>query len=526
MDAQQLLDRVKDPVIAQHCRVDWPGLYVIASDLQPVSIRDQGLRGYLLIKRLLASDMLTPGDTHLLIIGAGIAGTTAAVTAACQGVDVTLIDQGTEPFSTLARARTRILDYRQYEWPRTGWRRLKAWHGQTLPFRFETKNASDLVSYWRKIFSHFVDRTKKDKKAGTLTFTGSTTVDPTSIQSIDGGGVSFVARHKATNIEEDYSSPTVLWCGGFGEERHRLNDDNGIPIYTSYPYWSGDQYEKLSKEKNAKDKKILISGGGDGALQDYLRVVTGIGTPREIYEQLQISEQLESSLRAELLSLEIDAQRAFCWSGGSNDSDGAILSFLMQRYEEWSEILLHERTPGSRNLQVRLAEMLRKSPTVCLAIRRPYLGYCFPLNRLLTTLIAKYLQGVSPRKLPPLVTRMQITGIDFIEHMTTVERGNPDACFDNPHVIRFQDTSSKWKEKEHASLVKKRPNLIKKLEKIQFDATIIRHGVDTLEDCGWMTNRVSEITLSQKRHLLPAITFEKNDFSFWEESVTHINRTG
>ena len=76
-----------DPILDAHQVV--PGFFVISGPLAPISIRDQMIRGQLLVERLLEKRTIVPTGNigpdskfGVVIVGAGAAGVTAAITAA------------------------------------------------------------------------------------------------------------------------------------------------------------------------------------------------------------------------------------------------------------------------------------------------------------------------------------------------------------------------------------------------------------------------------------------------------------
>ena len=96
-----------DPLVDAHWL--WAYLYVLGSPLTPISIRDQMVRSRWLIDRLVSVGQLRIGD-KLLVVGAGVAGATAAIRAAQLGTNVLLTEQSGGAFGLQARSTSRWVD--------------------------------------------------------------------------------------------------------------------------------------------------------------------------------------------------------------------------------------------------------------------------------------------------------------------------------------------------------------------------------------------------------------------------------
>jgi len=91
-----------DPILDAHQVV--PGFFVISGPLAPISIRDQMIRGQLLVERLLEKRTIVPTGNigpdskfGVVIVGAGAAGVTAAITAANSLVSALVVDNAVRP---------------------------------------------------------------------------------------------------------------------------------------------------------------------------------------------------------------------------------------------------------------------------------------------------------------------------------------------------------------------------------------------------------------------------------------------
>ena len=108
-----------DPFLRAH--IIRPFIFDIGGRLSPISIRDQMLRGQLIVDRALEAGYIDGYGRDLLVVGAGAAGATAAIHAAGKGVSTWLIEQETGPFYRQANCSSRWVDPTQYDWPQEHW---------------------------------------------------------------------------------------------------------------------------------------------------------------------------------------------------------------------------------------------------------------------------------------------------------------------------------------------------------------------------------------------------------------------
>src|SRR5438445_4136633 len=102
-----------DPFLLTH--LVRPLLFDIGGVLSPISIRDQMIRGRMVVDRAVEERLLRGEDRRLLAIGAGAAGVTAAIRAAQHGIQTVLIDVAIAPFLRQAGCRSRWVDPTQYD---------------------------------------------------------------------------------------------------------------------------------------------------------------------------------------------------------------------------------------------------------------------------------------------------------------------------------------------------------------------------------------------------------------------------
>ncbi len=502
---------LKDPFLRAHRYLSSNRFISLAGDITPISVRDQSLRGYLAVRRCIDGELIEKSKqdpSPLVIVGAGVAGATAAIVASKHGIPVILYERYSAAFKTMADVRTRSLDYRQYEWPRAGWRRMHDDEGANLPFTFTQHKASTIVGSWEGVLKKEISDSKTISGRGIIDFQTDSEIylDEEQLSSgSDHDSVSYCVGENGTPHE----AQIILWCVGFGVEKNTITV-NKDTVYTSSKYWSNDKYDLIYKNQG-KSAKVLITGGGDGSLQDFLRIATGSETAKDLYQRLNINGFIEPALRAELLSIEMDAQRAFRWSADEKKvrkyHDAPILQYLMKRYVEWCRAILNDQIPGSKSLREVLRTILAPSPRVFIASHKPYFDFCYPLNRFLATLICEYVAHYSDgvwndaKIANPFIACAEIVGVNPKDPPPDYNPANLGSCEEYWHQVDFEDTIGKWPLATRDYPLPTREHSI-------FKPIIVRHGIKTEKLKCFRHASKTDMIQARKRHLLPGVAFE------------------
>jgi hypothetical protein len=84
----------------------------------------------------------------------------------------------------------------------------------------------------------------------------------------------------------------------------------------SYHFWADDKLEipNFGLPETNPQPRILISGGGDGALQDFLRVAFPNKTAGQVYDLLIPDPALRAETELRLFAAEDEFRRAWGWS--------------------------------------------------------------------------------------------------------------------------------------------------------------------------------------------------------------------
>jgi hypothetical protein len=206
----------------------------------------------------------------MLVIGAGVAGVTAAYHAVELGIQTSLQDRSPEPFSAQIECDTRWIHPHEYDWPN------EHYESDTFPHRYldwdlsgtpdllhwKANTPSHVATSWRVGFGRWVDPNRQ-------------IVSPEG--PIVWGRRTFPALTEQTNFEgyirrlvPRAKFHLVVMCVG-GRECCRVEGSK----FRSFRFWEPDRYGITNYGVGITPRRTfrtLISGGGDGALQDFLRI--------------------------------------------------------------------------------------------------------------------------------------------------------------------------------------------------------------------------------------------------------------
>ncbi|HET6878601.1 MAG TPA: FAD-dependent oxidoreductase [Pirellulales bacterium] len=369
-----------DPFLLAH-RV-LPRFYLLSYPLAPLSIRDQIIRGRWMLDRLLDTGTIKSNDSdgRMLVVGAGVAGTSAALRAVERQVYVKLVEKASAPFLVQASAATRWIDPTQYDWPADHW--LSAtynWTVPDMPLRFRADWANLLAARWT------IELRAKARPGTYLEYVeNSECVDVRPDASNTGR---LVATFDPDSGAEPFSA--VIWAGGFGDELSRLRNAAGQTIYRGMPFWRTDQFTTptcgvapASLGGPAPQVRVVIAGGGDGALQDFLRITTRTKSAVEFYRKIRVPSDVER----QVYSPADRCERNWIWGEG-NLHDHRPHFLLDSTYQDVVEALLSD--PSFR---ARLDSAIpRDVPPIRVFYPCDHLTAFYGLNRFLARLVATFL---------------------------------------------------------------------------------------------------------------------------------------
>jgi hypothetical protein len=438
-----------DPFLVTH-QVG-PAVFDIGGKLHPISIRDQMIRGQSIVDRAIQAGFGATGQ-QLLVIGAGCAGAAAAIEAARRGITTHVIDTAPLPFLRQAACSTRWIHPYEYEWPLDHWPtpgypfvgHPTPYYGPPVPLPWAASWADVLAAGWAITLVRAV-RAYSPR----LTLHYGTGL----------AGIPIFAKGSWTvNLRPPRSGPLtvgmILLAVGFGAERV-----TAPPHFRSHAFWETDPY-RTSNCGLPSSPKIVISGGGDGALQDFLRIVTGLASVGDVAKACPLPPPVET----EIVAAENRSQRAYLW-GSTPGGDHDIQRTLHDAHRRAVATALKDPT-----VRAALATLLPSAPPD-LRLVHPctHFSLAYGFNRFLVLLIDAYYAGLGHPSL--LIPCASVDTVKEVSPHTCLGPGmtapNPWRCLGEPHTVALVPTA-------HPGCILTPPTPPGPLSA---DVVILRHGV-------------------------------------------------
>lgn len=398
-----------DPFLLSHsCG---PLQFSIAGPLTPVSIRDQMLRAKLAVDRLIEQSLISAARP-LLVVGAGAGGATAAIRAAELDVPVTLVEASHQAFGRQKRCATRWVDPTQYDWPADHWPAgVFPWNWPPMPLPWVAQTSSLIAALWER---------ELRRAAATyphLTIWFRSTVTAVAFQPATADLLCTIPPRGSQVFG------AVLYAVGFGVEQSSLG------TYRGFEFWENDPFEspRLGLPPSQGAYRVLIAGGGDGALQDFIRVATGLRSAADLLRRLPAPVQVAA--QQWVSSVEDQALRAGIWCERKHEH--AVFDRLHQIHKKQID-LLYQNPRIRPGLMSNLEEATQHAADLDLTLAYPctHFGRSYGLNRFLVLLLLRYAvaAGLPIRETPS-------TGLHSISAGHSC--GNPWTCHGLPHQARL-----------------------------------------------------------------------------------------
>jgi hypothetical protein len=404
---------MSDPILEAHQIL--PRFFLLtAKGFSPISIRDQMVRAQWLVERAWTTGALSKG-AKVLVVGAGAAGATAAITAGQHRLDTTLIELTAHSFGRQAGCPTRWVDPMQYDWPADQWGGRHYSGHSAVPLHWDADWAYRLALRWRATLRYAVTTLPLQVHF----FAWITNVIP----------IGSAAAPNELEVHFNRLPPirfhVLIWAAGFGKETCTIIDQRhgtGHRKYTGPNFWARDSLEKRGCGSLASQPQVVILGGGDGGVQDSLRALTKESSARAIYDKLRIPDSVAHLIR----NAEDRAHRHWIWAGTNGQHDHDLYHALEQEHAvAVAEALLDQ---GVRD---GLRDLLGENPddweNVRLVYRCDHLICLYGLNRFLALLLDGYLQRFGKKLLMPGLTVVDVDTTAMPYQLDCV--GHP-VCYD------------------------------------------------------------------------------------------------
>ncbi|GAB6842674.1 hypothetical protein HNR00_003255 [Methylorubrum rhodinum] len=417
----------KDPVLSAHAVSD--NLFEIGGEFAPASIRDQMVRARLVVDRLIENGRIGKGGPDLLVIGAGSTGLTAAIRAASLDVRTVVADKEPPGFR-LSRCTSRDVEPTLYDWPASHWPEARfPWGGEAMPLPWTAKKANEIaldwdirLRAWRRALGK-----RLDIRYRTTVRLSSNVLAPSATPS-DLVEVSCV--NTAVQAPEKFGA--VISCIGWGQESCEGLSAPYRTNYRGFDFWEKDEFQ----DRNcglASPPNILISGGGDGALQDLIRILTRRSAAQAfalVLDAMRGHPGVLAAVTEEIREAEDIARRALSWNL-TEQHDAAVFRGLEDAHLRAIAHLKGSAAWPSVLRAVRLM-LVDPEPIVHVGHGNPWFSQCYPLNRFLGLLLLDVAGG---RIRKPETRVVRVVGHGH------VCGGIPGDCHGKAHDVWIRDAA-------------------------------------------------------------------------------------
>jgi hypothetical protein len=401
-----------DPFLRAHFVA--PSVFDLGGRFRPAAIRDQMLRARLLIDR--AAEQHLFRTNRILVVGAGVAGVSAAFQAARYGVFSVIAEQNPRTaFGRFVLCSSRWVHPAYYDWPFDHWERD---HLDGFPLQFKPGWPSQLAAKWRADLATLEVEGKAQVRYGV-----HITED-----CIRHGSGPVEARLGKKNEFEPYD--LVIHCEGPGIE------DCGAGGYRGFEFFQTDPFgEPALGLPEGVTPRVLISGGGDGALQDFIRISSGESTAGSLLRKL--FPESGTPLERRIATAESQARRSLLWSAHPErpEHDHAVHVMLQEFYKE----LLGEMKKDTNQwngLQDRFRQIagarLRDRRIVHLAHPCSHFSHSYPLNRFAAKLMMRLLIQIDSQRFHTL-PNSKTSEVECVGHRCK----SASECHGLDHRVRF-----------------------------------------------------------------------------------------
>jgi hypothetical protein len=402
-----------DPFLLSHSCA--PFQFTFAGPLTPVSIRDQMIRGKMFADRAIEQRIISR-DRDLLVTGAGAGGVTAAIRAAQLGVKTTLVEASPQAFGRQKNCTTRWVDPTQYDWPADHWDRAKyPWTPPAVPLPWSAQLSAPIAAVWERELRRALQRYKN------LQFLPQSTVVSIAYRPAT-RDLAIALNTRSGAITRVYGA--ALHCIGFGTERASSG------TYSSFQFWDSDPLELPQLGLPSKPQSVLICGGGDGALQDFLRITTGTKSAGDLFRTLP--SKAREMVTPAIYSAEDQAQRAGTWC--EKHHEHAVFSRLHQVHNyQVQQVLTDPATAPGVSQALDGALQHAQGLEILLAHPCDHFSRCYALNRFLTLLVLAHAQA---NAIP--IVRVPWTGVGSVIGIGHTCANNPGYCHGKQHKVQLQ----------------------------------------------------------------------------------------
>ncbi|BAM02857.1 MDR/zinc-dependent alcohol dehydrogenase-like family protein [Phycisphaera mikurensis] len=427
------------------------GVYGLSGRFRPGSIRDVAWRAEQLAAALVEAGVLGPG-TEVVIAGVGPAGVAATGACLAAGATVTVVSGASGRQSILQRS-TRHVCPTTFDHPMDHWQiGSHPLPGQDAAVAWAAGPADRLLAGFAANLNRWLRETPRFRVVGSTDFVG--------YEAVGGGGV-VVSCSGGLTLRADL----LLLATGIGFSRR------GVPgsLFRSRDYW--ESHDTVFKPPRAAGLRVLVAGGGDGALNDLVRLLTG---------RASVDTLLEEVDRCLPLTL-VREHAEHAWREFAAGGDEAAERRRLRDRQRWLDGHLDELwgRAAVRAVIGDAALPLTRRSCVRLVTREAWFDDAYLVNRLLAGLLLRFLGEDLPGRnggLVPLLCGWEVAGCVGLNGHAC--EGDRHLCAKHPHRVRFR----RWPGAARPDA--DRPFLSTRGVEGDYDRVLLRIGADAAAGAG------------------------------------------
>lgn len=421
--------------------------------LRTGSVRDQLLRSSLVIHCLFDEGLISRSQP-LLVLGAGAAGINAAITAADLGVTVDVIELNVDPFASFRLASWRRIDPVEYDWPHSHYNAgVFPSSGAGIPLVQHSGTGDDLAQDWAVFWQWWYRHCNQVAGRGAVHLLSATNARQfkAGIQEAVGNAhVDVRGPWPSAAGVTTRSFGAVLSCAGFGPER---TADLQVPSrwggYVGPAFWLDDDRISPGHAGTMGIDRVLISGGGDGALQDVQRVLTG-AFGKALLHLLSASADAHGvalfppTMISTFLQADDKGRRAYAWQRDKQPIAQDMAAWhdaFATEVNTWFAALSRSSLAALQQIaaDVLRPELLSGQMAVTWVYKEASPGYAYALNRYLTLVLqALTLVQASSGLLPRVDVFAEHEVVQIKPSQSGHRCTSPATCWGVPHDVTLQ----------------------------------------------------------------------------------------
>ena len=446
-----------------------PNLFDLSSQMYHVSIRDQMHRAVALAEALVDGQQFKVFN-QVLIVGAGVAGISAGIVLARHGVEVQIIDASSDaPFALQRHVQARYVGPYMYEWPLEvhtsqkmppdPFSALAPWDtgkAPALPFTAaDPVPPLNLVTDWEAALERAIFdadgrlrlQTGVNALATNAAVNNWLVVERLAYQS----GVAHVPASVAVTGGQPWRNSAlphqplrprcVLLAAGMGTEINQIKDQHGGVLVQGKSFWADDDI--LAHQCGfPKKPRLVILGGGDGALQDMLRALTRDRHPVDTWRKLLPLDHhgLMAGSLPRLTALESQHAQTSIWA-----RDDALRVDTQKVLDAAYEALAKELAQNAALAGAVIAMLRDDVESVHLCVRESYFSKAYALNRFMVHLFEQCVQSCGSGSIQnrfQVCRQWELDGATTTAGVTDLQFTNSQHLAADLVVVRFGTNTS------------------------------------------------------------------------------------